>query len=116
MRLTLAAAALAVAAALAAPAAAQPRAPSRLLVQASEFRFALSRTTVAAGTAVIQLANRGEDAHDLRIARVGRVGETLPGAVGEWRGRLRPGRYKLFCSLPGHERAGMRAYLRVRRR
>jgi plastocyanin len=92
---------------------AEARAPSRLLVEATEFRFALSRTTVKAGPAVIQLAIRGEDPHDLRIARAS-IPETLPGEVGEWSGRLKPGRYKVYCSLPGHERAGMRAYLTVR--
>jgi hypothetical protein len=90
-----------------------PPPPARLLVEATEFHFTLSRTTLHRGRVVIQLAIRGEDPHDLRIA--GRaIPETLPGGVGEWTGRLKPGRYKLFCSLPGHERAGMRAYLRVR--
>jgi hypothetical protein len=39
---------------------------------------------------------------------------TRPGAVASWRGRLAAGRWRLFCSLPGHERQGMRAVLRVR--
>ena len=51
--------------ALAAPA--QAAAPSRLLVEATEFRFTLSRTTVKAGPAIVQLAVRGEDPHDLRL-------------------------------------------------
>jgi hypothetical protein len=92
-----------------------PPPPARLLVEATEFHFTLSRTTLRAGRAVIQLAIRGEDPHDLRIARVHvRIPETLPGAVGEWSGRLKRGRYKLYCSLPGHQKAGMRAYVRVR--
>ena len=37
-----------------------------------------------------------------------------PGRRLEWRGTLAAGRYKLFCSIPGHERRGMRAVLRVR--
>ncbi len=90
-----------------------PPPPARLLVEATEFHFMLSRTTLRAGRAVIQLAIRGEDPHDLRLARV-RIAETLPGEVGEWSGRLKRGRYKLYCSLSGHERAGMRAYVRVR--
>jgi hypothetical protein len=90
-----------------------PPPPARLLVEATEFHFALSRTTLRHGRVVIELAIRGEDPHDLRVA--GRsIPETLPGGVGQWTGRLKPGRYKLVCSLPGHERAGMRAYLRVR--
>jgi hypothetical protein len=108
--------------ALAAPA--QAAAPSRLLVEATEFRFTLSRTTVKAGPAIVQLAIRGEDPHDLRLVPAGRRGrasgrpavlaETLPGAVAEWRGKLSRGRWTLYCSLEGHKKAGMRATLTVR--
>jgi hypothetical protein len=101
---------------LAAPAQAAP--PARVLVEATEFRFTLSRTTVKPGRAIIQLAIRGEDPHDLRVVRRGAatasVAETLPGGVGEWRGRLKRGRWTLYCSLPGHRKAGMRATLTVR--
>jgi hypothetical protein len=97
---------------------AQP-APSRLLVESREFNLVLSRSSVKAGDAIVQLANRGEDPHDLRLRRVGgrgggMVGETLPGEVGEWEGRLRKGRYRLWCTLEGHRALGMRAVLRVR--
>jgi hypothetical protein len=98
--------------------------PARLLVQATEFRFAVSRTSLAAGPAIVQLVALGEDPHDLRLVRLDARGrraggirtirETLPGGTGEWRGRLSRGRWRLFCSLPGHERAGMRATVRVR--
>jgi hypothetical protein len=95
---------------------AQAAAPSRVLVEATEFRSTLSRTTVSAGPAIVQLAIRGEDSHDLRLApprgrgsaRPAAVPETLPGGVSEWRGRLMRGRWTLYCSLPGHKRAGMR--------
>jgi hypothetical protein len=103
---------------------AQPAAPARLLVQGSEFRLALSRRSVARGAAIVQLANIGQDAHDLRLVRLDRRGrpsgsvrqvpETLPGATGQWQGRLTPGRWRLTCSLPGHARLGMRATLSVR--
>ena len=103
--------------ALAAPA--QAAAPSRVLVEATEFRFTLSRTTVKPGPAIVQLAIRGEDPHDLKVRRIGAasvsaVPETLPGGVAEWRGKLKRGRYELYCSLPGHKRAGMRAVLTVK--
>ena len=114
MRLALLVAALLV---LAAPA--EAAAPSRLLVEAREFNLVLSRGSVKAGDAIVQLANRGEDPHDLRLRRVGGrgggvVAETLPGEVGEWSGRLRRGRYRLWCTLEGHRALGMRAVLRVR--
>ena len=110
---------LLLAAAFAAPAA-QP-APERVLVEATEFRFTLSRTTVKPGPAIVQLAIRGEDPHDLKLVPAGRartsrvasVPETLPGAVAEWRGTLSKGKWTLYCALPGHRKAGMRATLSV---
>lgn len=105
--------------ALAAPA--QAKAPSRLLVEATEFRFTLSRTTVEPGPAIVQLAIRGEDPHDLKLrklgkvrARIASVPETLPGGVAEWRGKLSKGRYELYCSIEGHKPAGMRTVLNVK--
>jgi hypothetical protein len=93
-------------------------APARLLVEGREYNLTLSRAKLRHGNAIIQLANRGQDPHDLAIARVGggkrRIGKTLPGEVGEWEGRLRRGRYKLFCTIEGHRALGMRAALRVR--
>jgi plastocyanin len=98
-------------------------APSRVLVEATEFRFTLSRTTVKPGPAIVQLAIRGEDPHDLRLVPTGKarasrrpaaVPETLPGAVAEWRGTLSKGKWTLYCSLPGHKKAGMRATLTVK--
>ena len=104
-------------ASLAAPA--QAKAPARMLVEAREYHFTLSRTTVKPGQAIIQLAIRGEDPHDLAVRRIGtasvaRVPETLPGAVAEWRGTLRRGRYELSCTIDGHKKLGMRTVITVK--
>jgi hypothetical protein len=106
-------------ASLASPA--QARAPARMLVEAREYHFVLSRTALHAGPAIIQLADRGEDPHDLRLVKIGSVGaraaaipQVLPGGVGEWRGTLTRGRWKLYCTLPGHAKLGMRAVIAVR--
>lgn len=109
------------------PTAAAPRAvasPTHLLVTATEFRLALSRGSLARGASVVQLSNRGEDGHDLVVRRLDargretgaarKVPETQPGATGLTRLTLRPGRYVLFCSLPGHRARGMQARLTVR--
>jgi hypothetical protein len=109
---------LLVAAALLAGAPAEPP-PARLLVEAREFNLTLSRARIRRGPAIVQLANRGEDPHDLRLRRIGGRGggaidDVAPGEVGEWSGRLRRGRYRLVCTLEGHRALGMRATLRVR--
>ena len=113
-----AAALVAIALALAAPATAA--APARLLVTASEFRLTLSRASIKAGPAVVQLVNQGEDAHDLRLRRVGgtriyKIQTVAPGDVGELDARLLPGAYRLWCSVANHAALGMRTRLLVRR-
>jgi hypothetical protein len=94
--------------------------PSRLLVGASEFRLTLSRGTIRPGVAIVQLENRGEDDHDLRLRRISRRPRptarwhsTRPGGLSELKLSLSRGRYRLWCSLPEHRRLGMRAVLRV---
>ena len=99
------------------------RAPARLLVTADEWSLVLSRPRLRAGAAIVQLVNRGEDAHDLRLRRVDRtnryvgralrVGEARPGALGEADVRLARGAWRLWCSLPGHRQLGMYARLRA---
>ena len=95
-------------------------APARLQVGADEFRYSLSRQSIKAGPAIVELANFGEDEHDLRLRRVGgtrtyRIGKVRPGGLGELEARFVPGRFRLWCSLADHSRRGMRATLVVRR-
>jgi hypothetical protein len=108
-----------IAAVLAAALLAAAPAPARVQVGADEFRYALSRQSIAAGPAIVQLVNFGEDAHDLRLRRIGgtrtyRLGTIRPGAVGELDVRLAPGRFTLWCSLGDHRSRGMTARLVVR--
>ena len=100
------------------PASAAP--PARVQVVAREFSFALSRPSIRAGRVTIELANFGEDVHDLRLRRRGgtRTYGTAtvdPGQQGELTTRLVPGRYVLWCSIANHRSRGMRAVLTVRR-
>jgi uncharacterized cupredoxin-like copper-binding protein len=120
-RLLIAALFLLVFAAVALPALADgsAAAPARLMVEAREFNLVLSRGVLRKGPAIVELVVRGEDGHDLHVLRRGggpvrSIPETRPGETAHWRGSLKPGRYRLFCSLAGHEQAGMRATLRVR--
>jgi hypothetical protein len=109
--------ALVVALALAAPATAA--APARLQVAAQEFSFTLSRQTIKAGPAIIELANFGEDPHDLRLRRVGgtrtyAIGTVQPGEVSDLETKLKAGKFVLWCSIADHRARGMHAVLTVR--
>jgi hypothetical protein len=116
--------ALAAAAVAALPAqAAAP--PSRMLVTAREFSLVSSRQVLVVGRAIIQFHNAGEDPHDLALRRIRRghltgrafrFPETRSGELSQRTVKLRPGRWRLWCTLPGHKAAGMVAKLRVERR
>jgi hypothetical protein len=100
---------------------AAPPPPARVQVVAQEFRYALSRRTIKAGRAIIELRNAGEDAHDLYLQRTGgRRIYTWPvtqaGAVSDRELTLAPGTYRLWCGVANHRMLGMRAVLVVRSR
>jgi hypothetical protein len=97
---------------------------SHLLINVQEWSLFPSRATVPGGTVAVELWNRGEDPHDTQIRRLntqgkmvgpvlGRVKVTSPGRISQATWHLKPGRYELFCSLPGHIKLGMSARLRV---
>ena len=93
--------------------------PARIQVVAREFSFSLSRTHLAAGQAVIELANFGQDPHDLRLQRLGAryiagTPVVAPGSRADLAVKLLPGRYSLWCSAADHRARGMRATLVVR--
>ena len=98
--------------------------PARMLVYAQEWSLWPSRTHLPAGRVLVQLWNRGQDAHDLRVRRLDRHGRlvgaaqgvavTQSGALSESSWHLAAGRYELYCSLPGHLHRGMHTLLIVR--
>ncbi len=94
-----------------------------MLVYAQEWSLWPSRASLPSGQVEVQLWDRGEDAHDLRIRRLrnGRmtgsaqaVAVTQSGDIGSGTWHLGPGRYELYCSLPGHLMRGMHTTLVVR--
>jgi uncharacterized cupredoxin-like copper-binding protein len=98
-------------------------APSRLLVYAQEWSLWPSRPSVKAGAVIVQLWNRGQDAHDLRVRRlshgamVGRAqadAVTQSGKLSQASWRLSPGTYELYCSMPGHLKKGMHTRITVK--
>ncbi|HWI75089.1 MAG TPA: plastocyanin/azurin family copper-binding protein [Baekduia sp.] len=82
----------------------------------------LSRASVAAGAVVVQLINKGEDPHNLRVVPTDHAGATVdfpdtgPGANTTKTLTLTAGTYRVFCTLTtpvNHEAAGMHATLTV---
>ena len=110
--------------AFAGPRPAAARAPAHLLVYAQEWSLWPSRSRVPAGTVIVELWNRGQDAHDVRIRQLNRRGQmvgrtqgvrvTLSGQISHATWRLGRGTYELYCSMPGHMKKGMHARLTVR--
>jgi hypothetical protein len=98
--------------------------PAHLLVYAQEWSLWPSRTSLPHGAVSVQLMNRGQDAHDLRIRRWrggrmvgaidGAVEVTLSGGLSQASWKLKPGRYMLYCSMPGHYMKGMHTLITVR--
>jgi hypothetical protein len=90
-------------------------------VTALEFEYRLSRQRVSEGRLLVELANFGQDEHDLALRRVGgkrtfALPKTLPGERRTRELRLGPGRYRLWCRLGDHALRGMYATLRVTKR
>jgi plastocyanin len=101
---------------------AAPRAPApaRVQVVAREYSFSLSRVRLHAGTAVVELANFGQDIHDLRVQRIGAkhiagLGDVAAGGRADLTVKLAPGRYSFWCSVANHRKLGMRTTLVVTR-
>lgn len=95
--------------------------PDRLQVKARDstgWYFLLSRPDVNAGDVTVELVNEGEDDHNLRMQQGGAGPlysipdvHSLERATATF--NLTPGTWHLWCSLPGHEAAGMSANLNV---
>jgi hypothetical protein len=96
-----------------------PPPPARVQVVAQEFRFSLSRTVIKHGWAIVELRNIGEDAHDLRLRRVGGTRIWVwpvaqPGQTIDKELKLLPGTYRLSCGVANHAQLGMVATLHVK--
>jgi plastocyanin len=94
-----------------------PRRTNVDLTDTNEWSVRPSYRTLAAGSIDFNANNLGEDDHDLSVRRGTNVLGKLPLAPGESATltvTLAAGSYVLFCSLPDHEEAGMRANITVR--
>jgi uncharacterized cupredoxin-like copper-binding protein len=66
---------------------------------------------------VFAVANQGQAEHDLAIDGLPKEAKTPliePGKTAELKADLKPGKYKFYCTVPGHEQAGMKIDVTVR--
>jgi uncharacterized cupredoxin-like copper-binding protein len=94
--------------------------PGAAAVAVSEVEYKVNLpagTTLKPGVATFDVQNNGKIQHDLAVEGAGGekktplidAGKTASLEVG-----LKPGKYKLYCTVPGHEQLGMKTEVTVR--
>jgi uncharacterized cupredoxin-like copper-binding protein len=77
-------------------------------VTETEFQIKLAGYKAQAGKFTFQVKNGGKIAHDLAIKGGPKTALIQPGGTATLTATLKPGKYHLYCSVPGHEQAGMK--------
>ena len=94
----------------------EPAGPVTSLVTMSERKFTPSEVNAAADEP-LAVRNAGSVGHDLKLRRDGKeIGGTLvlnPGETQQLEVLFDPGDYEMYCSVPGHEEAGMKGTFTV---
>jgi plastocyanin len=95
------------------------RAPSGTVgVTEKEYSVELAGgTTLAKGASTFDVANKGKIQHNLAVEGGGGEKKTPlidPGQSAKLKVELKPGKYKLYCTVPGHEQLGMKTEVTVR--
>ena len=91
-------------------------APKATTVEAkeTEFKIALPSTTFKAGKITFDVKNDGKIQHDLAVKGTSdKTALIAPGGSSKLTVTLKPGKYELYCSVPGHEAAGMKFEITV---
>ena len=99
-----------------------PTLPSSLAVDESEYTVRPSQILLAAGQVQINVYNRGMDDHDLTVVDGNGATQQVavkPGASSTLIVSLKPGSYRLYCSLfagtpQSHDALGMHSTIDVR--
>ena len=85
-----------------------------ITVKESEFAIAIPRKAIHAGKITFDVQNVGKLPHDLAIKETGDKTELIqPGGSAQLSVTLKPGTYTLYCTVPGHEAAGMKVSITV---
>ena len=97
-----------------------PEPGETVAVTEDEFSIALEGgEELAAGPHTFAVANKGKTDHDLAIEGGGLKEEPKtplidPGKTADLDADLKPGKYKFYCTVPGHEESGMKTDVTVR--
>ena len=93
------------------------RVTERVEVVGTEFALELSQREFRPGNYEFELVNEGDAAHNLVISGPEVEKAATPVIAAGRRARIRvalvAGEYELYCSVPGHEEAGMRTTITV---
>jgi uncharacterized cupredoxin-like copper-binding protein len=89
-------------------------AETKVLVAETEFKIAAAPTALKAGEITFEVKNAGKIPHDLAIKGTADKTELIPaGGTAELKVTLKAGNYELYCTVPGHEAAGMKLSITV---
>jgi uncharacterized cupredoxin-like copper-binding protein len=89
-------------------------ATTKVPVSEVEFKITLASTNFKAGEITFEAKNDGKIPHDLAIKGTSDKTKLIPpGGSAELKVTLKPGTYELYCTVPGHEAAGMRLNITV---
>lgn len=86
----------------------EPAAAQTVQVTETEFKIALAGYKAKAGKFTFEVKNAGKIPHDLAIKGGPKTELIQPGKSATLTVTLKPGKYHLYCSVPGHEQAGMK--------
>jgi len=73
-----------------------------------EFKITLSTTNLKAGKVTFEVKNDGKIAHDFAIKGGPKTPLIQPGGSATLTTTLKPGTVHFYCTVPGHEQAGMK--------
>jgi mono/diheme cytochrome c family protein/plastocyanin len=79
--------------------------------------FEYTKATGTAGQVTLVMPNKSPLVHDISIkgGGVNAKGKEVPqGATSTVSAMLKPGKYEFYCSVPGHEQAGMKGTLTIK--
>ena len=86
----------------------QAAAAQTVQVTETEFKIALAGYKAKAGKFTFVVENAGKLPHDLAIKGGPKTPLIQPGSTAKLTVTLKPGKYHLYCTVPGHEQAGMK--------